>query len=176
MSFARTRYCLPPPPPLVGYTAPEVIRGEAYDASVDVFSLSIVMLEVVTMKARYSELLDKKSGAAQNWRAIENQVATKGLRPTIPDWVFPGMRVLLEDCWAENPSERPNSEIVAMRLGSIKQMLIDDALMPLTRRSKAGNSFQGEALITFCEDVFRLFQEYVSREAKESANCTFQGK
>ena len=45
-----------------GYTAPEVLRGEHYGTSADVFSFAIVMCELVTMRPPYSDLMKNEDG------------------------------------------------------------------------------------------------------------------
>ena len=72
-----------------GYTAPEIIRGENYGPSVDVYSFAIVAYELVTLTERYATIRGghDRNSANVPWQAIQNRVATQGLRPQIPDGV-----------------------------------------------------------------------------------------
>ena len=45
-----------------GYTAPEVLRGEHYGTAADVFSFGIVMSELLTLRAPYSDFMKSKDG------------------------------------------------------------------------------------------------------------------
>ncbi|XP_030485929.2 serine/threonine-protein kinase STY8 [Cannabis sativa] len=86
------------------WMAPEVIEHKPYDHKADIFSFGIVMWELLTGEIPYSSLTPLQAAVG---------VVQKGLRPTIPKNTHPRLVELLEGCWQQDPTERPNfSEII----------------------------------------------------------------
>ncbi|MBA0741884.1 hypothetical protein Gogos_015005, partial [Gossypium gossypioides] len=86
------------------WMAPEVIEHKPYDLKADVFSFGISLWELLTGELPYGLLTPLQAAVA---------VVQKSLRPTIPKHTHPRLRELLERCWLQYPSQRPNfSEII----------------------------------------------------------------
>ncbi|KAL1073000.1 hypothetical protein V6Z11_D11G191000 [Gossypium hirsutum] len=86
------------------WMAPEVIEHKPYDHKADVFSFGISLWELLTGELPYGLLTPLQAAVA---------VVQKSLRPTIPKHTHPRLRELLERCWLQDPSQRPNfSEII----------------------------------------------------------------
>ncbi|KAH7849097.1 hypothetical protein Vadar_012892 [Vaccinium darrowii] len=85
------------------WMAPEVIEHKPYDRKADVFSFGIVLWELLTGKLPYDHLSPLQAAVG---------VVQQGLRPTVPTNTNPKMVQLLERCWQQDPSSRPEfSEI-----------------------------------------------------------------
>ncbi|ERM96281.1 hypothetical protein AMTRI_Chr09g34920 [Amborella trichopoda] len=85
------------------WMAPEVIEHKPYDHKADVFSFGIVLWELLTGKLPYEHLTPLQAAVG---------VVQKGLRPTIPKHTHPKIAELLERCWQQDPTLRPDfSEI-----------------------------------------------------------------
>jgi serine/threonine protein kinase len=79
------------------YMAPESFLGRPYDRSVDVFALSIVLWEVLSLRKCFSKM---------SFNNFKTKVMEKGERPAL-DMSWPhGVRSLLQRGWAAAPHER----------------------------------------------------------------------
>ena len=84
------------------WTAPEVIRGDKYGESADVFSFGVVMWEVLTRHQPY---------AGRNFMGVSLDVL-EGRRPQIPGDCPADFRRVMKRCWHSNPDRRPRMEDV----------------------------------------------------------------
>jgi hypothetical protein len=84
------------------YMAKEVSSGE-YDQKVDVYSFGIILYEIITGNGVFSN------------EGIKGELYAdmlKGNRPKIPEEVMPFVRELIDKCWCQDASARPDfSEI-----------------------------------------------------------------
>ncbi|KAF7810750.1 serine/threonine-protein kinase STY46-like isoform X1 [Senna tora] len=86
------------------WMAPEVIEHKPYDQKADVFSFGVVLWELLTGKLPYEYLTPLQAAIG---------VVQKGLRPTIPKNTHPKFVELLERCWQQEATLRPDfSEVI----------------------------------------------------------------
>uniref|UniRef100_M1BLQ9 non-specific serine/threonine protein kinase n=1 Tax=Solanum tuberosum TaxID=4113 RepID=M1BLQ9_SOLTU len=81
------------------WMAPEVIEHKPYDHKADVFSFGVVLWELLTGKIPYEYLTPLQAAIG---------VVQKGLRPTIPKHTPLKLAELLETCWQQDPTSRPD--------------------------------------------------------------------
>ena len=135
-----------------GYTAPEILRGEHYDTSADVFSFAIVMCELLTMRAPYSDM--RKNGKGETiltWPQITAMSEKKegGLRPSLPEDMDEALVTLIRESWASNASLRPSFSVIVARLTRLARS--EDT----SSRTKSRKKTDGAESILLDEDKAR---------------------
>ncbi|KAJ6824327.1 serine/threonine-protein kinase STY8-like isoform X1 [Iris pallida] len=98
------------------YVAPEVFRNEEYDVKVDVFSFSLILQEMIEGRPPFSTKSDND---------VPKAYASKERPPfRAPLKCYPhGLKELIEQCWSENPAERPTFREIIDRLTYIEKYL-----------------------------------------------------
>jgi serine/threonine protein kinase len=76
------------------WLAPEVMANKIYTEKADVYSIGVILWELLTRKAFFGEI--------RFMSRLEDKVLS-GARPPIPDDCLPAYRRLIEDCWAQQP-------------------------------------------------------------------------
>jgi len=85
------------------WIAPEIIEGKLFSEMVDVFSFGVVMWELLTRKIPFK---------GQDDTLVMGMVGA-GIRPEVPKECPPLYRLLLERCWNQEDTRRPQmSEIL----------------------------------------------------------------
>ena len=94
------------------WTAPEILRNQAYDQQVDVYSYAITLLEVLSGSTPWAEQIE----AGRTVVEIVFKVSREQKRPRIPEDIPPELRALITSCWEHDPSSRHTMEQVKTRL------------------------------------------------------------
>ncbi|KAK4347516.1 hypothetical protein RND71_033855 [Anisodus tanguticus] len=91
------------------WMAPELLNGSSNKVSekVDVFSFGIVLWEILTGEEPYANM---------HYGAIIGGIVNNTLRPPVPSFCDPEWRILMEQCWAPDPSVRPCFTEITRRL------------------------------------------------------------
>ena len=98
------------------WTAPEILRGEHYDSSVDVYSFGVILWELIVRQQPHEGMTSYE---------IITGVAANGLRPPIPSSAPPRYLELMTRCWSEDSSERPKFTEV---LSILEDMITEEEL------------------------------------------------
>ena len=92
------------------WMAPEVIRGKSkYDNKCDVFSYAMILYQMLTKKLPYEDI------SASN---VCNEIE-RGKRPDLPLDTPKGLRLLIKQCWDDNPVKRPSFDEIYERFCSL---------------------------------------------------------
>ena len=94
------------------WMAPEVLRNEPSDEKSDVFSYGVIFWELLTQQIPWSHL---------NPMQVVGVVGFAGNRLAVPASVDPRLKEICEECWAQNPRERPSFLDVQKRLKPLVQ-------------------------------------------------------
>ncbi|CAL5040804.1 unnamed protein product [Urochloa decumbens] len=114
------------------WMAPEVIEHKPYDSKADVFSFGIVLWELLTGKIPYEFLTPLQAAIG---------VIEEGLRPVIPRGTNPKLAQLLEKCWQQNPTSRPDFTEILQTLNEIAEEVSMDPNKPHKEKEKGGSFF-----------------------------------
>lgn len=97
MSFAGT----------VQWMAPEIIRNEPCSEKVDIWSFGVVLWELLTCETPYRDV----DSSAVIWG-----VGSASLHLPIPSTCPSGFRLLVKQCWAAKPRNRPSFKHILLHL------------------------------------------------------------
>mmetsp|Transcript_8453 Transcript_8453/g.7574 ORF Transcript_8453/g.7574 Transcript_8453/m.7574 type:complete len:653 (+) Transcript_8453:60-2018(+) len=114
------------------YMAPEVALGRGYNNTVDVYSFGIILWQVLKNKIPFKNMSKKM---------YMERVVMGGLRPSIDKRWNKRLQSLLESCWHEDKSHRPNFSDIIIELNA----LINDAEIKETN----GWNFLKNTLISY---------------------------
>jgi len=101
------------------YMAPELLSPDhlPHNEKVDVYSFSIMMVEILSNEQPF---------LGKDPIQVAMAVLMQGLRPEIPKGTHETLVHLIQDCWAADPTGRPNFEEVLARLRRLKDSLGED--------------------------------------------------
>ena len=92
------------------YMAPELYESNRYGFKVDVYAYGMMMFEILTMIEPFEDITNPNS--------IPLKVCS-GVRPEIPKNVPKPFKTLIQDCWAQDPEDRPSFDDIVERLLSV---------------------------------------------------------
>ncbi|KAF0931278.1 hypothetical protein E2562_002625 [Oryza meyeriana var. granulata] len=84
----------------VYWMAPEVVRGNPYGYSADIWSLGCTVLEMLTQRIPYPD---------DNWVSVFYQIG-RGQLPPVPASLSPVARDFIHNCLQVNPDDRPSAD------------------------------------------------------------------
>ena len=103
------------------YCAPEVYFGNQFSTKSDVFSIGVVLWELVTrmLKNVYERPYQEYPNLRFDFQIII-QTAKNKLRPTIKDTCPESFVELIKQCWSHEAAERPTCKEVSEKLNAIE--------------------------------------------------------
>lgn len=117
------------------YVAPEVFRNEEYDTKVDVFSFSLILQEMI-------------EGCPPFAAKPDNDVPKAYISKERPPFRAPlklysyGLKELIEQCWSDNPAERPTFREIIDRLTNIQNHIAHKARWKVFKTSSCFPSLE----------------------------------
>ncbi|XP_072040797.1 leucine-rich repeat serine/threonine-protein kinase 1-like [Amphiura filiformis] len=122
------------------FCAPEIIKGLAFDEKIDWFSYAIFLYHLISGTIPFQD---------ETYLATISQV-TSGSRPDFKYFNYsmrpqlPNVEGLMEECWRENPDDRPSGKAVIDTMQDLSFMCL--------RRRMALQSESTAVLYTNCDD------------------------
>lgn len=107
----------------VGYIAPEVLTKQAYTRKVDIFSLGIVMGEILTGIPPIAP--DQPSRVSD---AVNDGVTPGHMQGFVIHCNFPCLEELMKECWNVCSEMRPEAAAVVKRMKAKRFLLMSDSL------------------------------------------------
>lgn len=118
-------YNLTPRTGSLPYLSPENVEGKPYDCKTDVFSLSILISEILTLKRAYPPFTK---------REYMDKVVRAKLRPKLDKEIPSLTSIMLREAWDHNPEKRPDmSRVSVMLRGDLNDMTTDDRVKNRTQ-------------------------------------------
>ncbi|GMH52092.1 hypothetical protein TrRE_jg840, partial [Triparma retinervis] len=94
-----------------GWTAPEILEkgSDALTLKADVYSFGIIIWECATKKIPWEGMTDNQI----------NRAMIKEQRPQVDESMDKELRALMEQCWSEDPKDRPHFDVIVKKLEAI---------------------------------------------------------
>lgn len=95
------------------FVAPEVLLDKPYGVEADVFSLGVILCQMITSFYTCDMMMSSFSTSFSTISSDSSVDPTFGKRvcavrrPPIPNHTLPDLRKLIQACWASNPGRRP---------------------------------------------------------------------
>ena len=135
------------------YMAPEIVRGEHYNKTADIYSFGVLMFALTCPKGDAFQLFRKCVGVERSKSGVKDAeenttqagsmnimqaVAELNLRPDLSqeERIPPSVRHVISKCWARNPRERPTLEVVMSSLTENRSKIRRDGRQAEERREK----------------------------------------
>jgi len=111
------------------YMAPEVALGKPYNQKVDVYSFSILLWEMLTLKIPF---------AGYNVSMHRKMVVESGARPKLYNSLSPNIKGLLSKCWSEKIEERFHIDYAneVLREEAFNDSEVIDGMMDVSSRTQ----------------------------------------
>jgi serine/threonine protein kinase len=100
----------------IRWVAPEVMAGQRYDESVDIYSLGIILSEIDTHKLPFDDLTDESGHERLTDSAIAGLLLSGSLSSSFSESCPSEIRSLASRCTAFVPADRPTGLQVAYEL------------------------------------------------------------
>jgi serine/threonine protein kinase/tetratricopeptide (TPR) repeat protein len=142
----------------LGYMSPEQLRGEVVDGTADIFSLGIILFEMVTARRPFQ----RNSGAATIAAILKDDIPRAELSAAAP----PEMQRIIEGCVEKTRSARFQSardlSLTLRALGSGSIAIKSDVIESLTRSRKRSKTIDSLAVLPLRNITNDPESEYLS--------------
>jgi eukaryotic-like serine/threonine-protein kinase len=142
----------------LGYMSPEQLRGEIVDPTADLFSLGVMLFEMITTKKPFH----RGSGAATIAAILHDDIPHDDLTGAVPA----ELQRIIETCVEKNPGARFQSSrdlSLTLRAISSSSTVIDSELLAsVTKKRSSKKSIDSIAVLPFANAMKDPESEYLS--------------
>jgi serine/threonine protein kinase len=153
------------------WLAPEVVKTQPYTAAADVYPYGVMLWELCARTHPFDEFKCEFPTDLED-------VITQGKRPTIPKDCPRAFEALIQDCWHDNPAQRPTFAQILARFPSIISEVAPGLPSLLARIKRDLNEFNKKSEAQRkARDVERqekwkkMREEEMAREAERKRNA-----
>jgi len=142
----------------LGYMSPEQLRGETVDPTADLFSLGVMLFEMITTKKPFH----RSSGAATIAAILHDDIPVNDLSGAVP----PELQRIIETCVEKNPPARFQSardlSLTLRAINSSSTVINSELLASVTKRRTSKKSIDSIAVLPFANSMKDPESEYLS--------------
>jgi serine/threonine-protein kinase len=142
----------------LGYMSPEQLRGEIVDQTADLFSLGVMLFEMITTKKPFH----RGSGAATIAAILHDDIPRDELTGGVP----PELQRIIETCVEKNPPARFQSardlSLTLRAINSSSTIIDSELLAGVTKRRSSKKSIDSIAVLPFANVMKDPESEYLS--------------
>eukprot|EP01127_Copromyxa_protea_P016708 TRINITY_DN5008_c0_g1_i1.p1 TRINITY_DN5008_c0_g1~~TRINITY_DN5008_c0_g1_i1.p1 ORF type:complete len:866 (-),score=173.61 TRINITY_DN5008_c0_g1_i1:42-2639(-) len=112
----------------ISYIAPEMVEGNKYTTKSDIFSLSIILWEMVyrIINLKHIQPYSDREESKGPSMVLMFLVANKGLRPELPHSCPDPLKSVLSQCWSTHPADRMDTAELKAALKSLSSQFLSD--------------------------------------------------
>jgi len=106
----------------MAYCPPEIYEGQLFSPKSDIYSIGMVMWELVTklLRKKYLRPFEEFSDITFDFQIII-QTSKNKLRPTIPAECPELVAQLIQNCWDQDPDKRPSCPAIDLQLKVLEE-------------------------------------------------------
>ncbi|HEX3583135.1 MAG TPA: protein kinase, partial [Thermoanaerobaculia bacterium] len=142
----------------LGYMSPEQLRGETVDPTADLFSLGVMLFEMITTKKPFH----RSSGAATIAAILHDDLPLNDLSGAVPV----ELQRIIETCVEKNPGARFQSardlSLTLRAINSSSTIINSELLASVTKRRTSKKSIDSIAVLPFANAMKDPESEYLS--------------
>ena len=146
------------------YLAPEVYSKHEYSKWSDVYSFGLIMYEIILEEKPFSKFFSPKE--------VKEIICDKQERPKFLKPINDSYRRLIEQCWSQNPEDRPSFEYIANELKMNTEFITDQ--IDKEEYFNYIKSIEESPISYKKSDINPYFEDYISNKIIDLAEYNFK--
>ena len=123
------------------FMAPEIVRGEKYDKSCDVYGYGVTLFAMSVERGDvhgcFAEAVSENSPDLEGSMSLMRAIAEKSVRPYLGDIdIVQPLKALIGRCWSDRAQARPNFDSIIVALDKVAKAVDEESKEVSVRREK----------------------------------------